>query len=260
MELKSIQIKKIKPNYLQPRKKFDNEKLEELARSIKEVGILQPILVRKSGKNFEIISGERRWRAAKLTGLKTIACIIKKIKNGELVAESLIENIHRKDLSDIEKAKAMKIIMKREKIKSKSELARRLGLSQGHITSIFDSADIRSELSGPDKNVSYSVISETAGLSKDERKKVIRKASKEDIGGRKVREFVSIYKKVPKPIKKQMLAGKIKPERAKDFVIDETLKLEIIEDIRVGEFKCPKCNKKLRVIHREPKGHFIKEA
>jgi len=102
----SIDINLIKPNKDQPRKHFDNEKLIELANSIKEHGIIQPIVVRKENQFYVIIAGERRWRAAKLLNLKEVPIIVKELSDVEVVQISLIENIIREDLNPIEEAAA----------------------------------------------------------------------------------------------------------------------------------------------------------
>ncbi|MGN9163577.1 ParB/RepB/Spo0J family partition protein [Clostridium sulfidigenes] len=102
----SIDVNLIKPNKDQPRKHFDNEKLIELANSIKEHGIIQPIVVRKENQFYVIIAGERRWRAAKLLNLKEVPIIIKELSDVEVVQISLIENIIREDLNPIEEATA----------------------------------------------------------------------------------------------------------------------------------------------------------
>lgn len=106
-----IDINLIKPNKDQPRKHFDNEKLMELANSIKEHGIIQPIVVRKEEKIYVIIAGERRWRAAKLLNLKEVPVIIKDLSDVEVVQISLIENIIREDLNPIEEATAYKKLL-----------------------------------------------------------------------------------------------------------------------------------------------------
>ncbi|GAA0771285.1 ParB/RepB/Spo0J family partition protein [Clostridium subterminale] len=107
----SIDINLIKPNKDQPRKHFDNEKLIELANSIKEHGIIQPVIVRKENQVYVIIAGERRWRAAKLLNLKELPVIIKDLSDVEVVQISLIENIIREDLNPIEEATAYKKLL-----------------------------------------------------------------------------------------------------------------------------------------------------
>ncbi len=107
----NVDINLIKPNKDQPRKHFDNEKLIELANSIKEHGIIQPIVVRKEDRVYVIIAGERRWRAAKLLNLKEVPVITKELSDVEVVQISLIENIIREDLNPIEEATAYKRLL-----------------------------------------------------------------------------------------------------------------------------------------------------
>ena len=99
-----VNINQVEPNKEQPRKNFDEDALLELADSIRQFGILQPLLVQDRGNYYEIIAGERRWRAAKLAGMKEIPVIIKKLTEQEMVEISLIENIQREDLNPIEEA------------------------------------------------------------------------------------------------------------------------------------------------------------
>ena len=103
-----IKISKVEPNRSQPRKQFDEDALLELSESIKQYGILQPLLVSDKGSYYEIIAGERRWRAAKLAGLKEVPVIIKEFNDQQVVEISLIENIQREDLNPIEEAMAYK--------------------------------------------------------------------------------------------------------------------------------------------------------
>ena len=103
-----VNINKVEPNKEQPRKNFDEDALQELSESIKQFGILQPLLVSDKGDYYEIIAGERRWRAAKLAGLKEVPVIIKEFNDQQVVEISLIENIQREDLNPIEEAMAYK--------------------------------------------------------------------------------------------------------------------------------------------------------
>ncbi len=110
--LASCPIEQIVANSSQPRKTFSEVEIEELSRSIKLNGILQPVLVRKLEEDkYEIVAGERRWRAAKLAGLTEIPILVKELSNKEVLILAIIENVHRKDLSSIEEAKAYKVMM-----------------------------------------------------------------------------------------------------------------------------------------------------
>ena len=106
-----VKISLVEPNREQPRKHFDEDGLLELAESIKQYGILQPLLVQEKNGYYEIIAGERRWRAAKLAGLKEVPVIIRKLSNQQIVEISLIENIQREDLNPIEEAQAYRRLM-----------------------------------------------------------------------------------------------------------------------------------------------------
>ncbi|MDD4200208.1 MAG: ParB/RepB/Spo0J family partition protein [Eubacteriales bacterium] len=103
-----IDINDIKPNTSQPRKHFDEEKLEELASSIDQHGLIQPIVLRKLGKGYEIVAGERRWRACRIVGLKQVPCIVKELTDEENMLLAIIENMQREDLNPIEEAEGLK--------------------------------------------------------------------------------------------------------------------------------------------------------
>ncbi len=103
-----IDINDIKPNSTQPRKNFDEEKLEELASSIKQHGLIQPIVLRAAARGYEIVAGERRWRASRLLGLKQVPCIVKELTDEENMLLSIIENMQREDLNPIEEAEGLK--------------------------------------------------------------------------------------------------------------------------------------------------------
>jgi ParB family chromosome partitioning protein len=111
-EIRMLSVDDISPNPFQPRETFPKDEIEQLADTIKKVGLLQPISVRKKGRSYQIISGERRWRAAQLAGLKEIPAIIKDVSDSQLMIESLIENVHRKDLEPIEKARGLAEVYK----------------------------------------------------------------------------------------------------------------------------------------------------
>lgn len=106
-----LKINDIEPNREQPRKQFDQEKLKSLAESIKQHGVVQPIIVKKTETGYSIIAGERRWRSAKIAGLKTIPAIIKDISTREIMEIALIENLQREDLNPVEEAEAYQKLM-----------------------------------------------------------------------------------------------------------------------------------------------------
>lgn len=128
-----VNITKIEPNREQPRKNFDEDALEELAESIKQFGLLQPILVQDRKSYYEIIAGERRWRAAKKAGLKEVPVIIKNLTDQEIVEISLIENIQRENLNPIEEAIAFKRLLTEFHLKQ-DEVAERVSKSRTAVT------------------------------------------------------------------------------------------------------------------------------
>ena len=128
-----LNITKVEPNREQPRKKFDEDALMELADSIKQYGVLEPILVQPRGDYYEIISGERRWRAAKIAGLKEIPVVIKNLTDQEIAEISLIENIQREDLNPIEEALAYKRLLEEFHLKQ-DELAEKVSKSRTAVT------------------------------------------------------------------------------------------------------------------------------
>lgn len=128
-----IDINRIKPNSKQPRKNFDEEKISNLAKSIKDNGIIQPLVLKESGNDYEIIAGERRWRAAKLAGIKSIPAVIMELTDQKVLEVSLIENIQREDLNPIEEALAFKRLIKEFSI-TQEDVSKVIGRSRTAIT------------------------------------------------------------------------------------------------------------------------------
>ncbi|MDE6919060.1 MAG: ParB/RepB/Spo0J family partition protein [Lachnospiraceae bacterium] len=128
-----VKIAKVEPNRDQPRKNFDEDALQELADSIKQFGLLQPILVQDRKEYYEIIAGERRWRAAKLAGLREVPVIVRNYTDQEIVEISLIENIQREDLNPIEEALAYRRLLEEFHLKQ-DEVAERVSKSRTAVT------------------------------------------------------------------------------------------------------------------------------
>lgn len=128
-----MNINKVEPNREQPRKKFDEDALLELSESIKQFGVLQPLLVTERDDYFEIIAGERRWRAAKLAGVKEVPVIIKKLTEKEIMIISLLENIQREDLNPIEEAQGYKRLIEEFNLKQ-DEVAEQVSKSRTAVT------------------------------------------------------------------------------------------------------------------------------
>lgn len=130
--IQDIKIKELRPNPYQPRKHFQPEAIEELKESILEHGILQPLVVRKSIKGYEIVVGERRYRAAKQAGLETVPAVVRELSEQQMMELAVLENLQREDLNPIEEAAAYQTLMEKLSL-TQEEVAKRLGKSRPHI-------------------------------------------------------------------------------------------------------------------------------
>lgn len=131
-----IELDKIVPNEYQPRKTFHDDGLKELAASIKEHGVIQPVIVHRIGSNYGLIAGERRWRASRLAGLKTIPALVKEATKREIIEQALIENIQREDLNPLEAAEAYKRLQDEFKL-TQEDLAKRVGKERSTIANFL---------------------------------------------------------------------------------------------------------------------------
>lgn len=209
--LLEVDVNAIDPNAAQPRKHFDNEKLLELAQSIKTYGIVQPIIVHQNGERYTIIAGERRYRAARMAGLKEVPVVVKEMSQAELMEVSLVENLQREDLNPIEEAQAMRLLMDEYKL-TQDELSSRLGKSRSAV------ANTLRLLSLPD-SVSALVISGALSsgharclvpLPSDDQK--LRIAELIVAKGLSVRETEALIKAQNKPAKNDQKVMKSDPE------------------------------------------------
>ena len=131
-QVRQIDIARIRPNPDQPRKNFDEEKLEELAASIRQHGVMQPLILVEQGKDYLIAAGERRWRAAQIAGLKEVPALVRLLDARQLAELSLIENLQREDLTSLEEAQAFRDLMTGHGY-TQEALAERLGKSRSHV-------------------------------------------------------------------------------------------------------------------------------
>ena len=233
MELIELPLNKISPSAFQPRETFPKEELEELAESMKEYGLLNPILVRKNGDGtFQIIAGERRWRAAQFAGMKKIMAFVKETTDEKQRIESLIENLHRKDLSIIEKGRGMMEIFKTHGIDLKpKELANKLNSIRTRVHSSPKSGEekkiveiiskiftkprnieewlnsisanpeiIEDHLITPkDERIAEEIIARVATIDEPElQKKTYEKIKRDEMSSQKASKFVTKIKKLPK--------------------------------------------------------------
>lgn len=144
-EIIEIDISELRPNPYQPRKVFKDEALQELAASIKEHGVFQPIIVKKSIKGYEIIAGERRFRASKLAGLSKIPAIVRAFTDEQMMEIALLENLQRENLNAIEEATAYKSMIDKLFL-TQDELAKKVGKSRSHVTNILGLLRLPSEV------------------------------------------------------------------------------------------------------------------
>lgn len=192
-DIKNIPIAEIRSNPFQPRRVFDEEKLQELSESIKEHGLFQPIIVKKSIKGYELVAGERRTKAAKLAGFTEIPAIIKDYTDEEMMEVALLENIQREDLNPIEEAEAYDNIIKKSSL-TQEQLAKKVSKSRSYITNVLGLVTLPEEVK---RLVSEGKISMAHAriLSKmEDRDYVISLAYKIVNNGMSVRELETISK------------------------------------------------------------------
>ena len=144
-EVIELKLSELRPNPYQPRKVFDAEKLQELANSIKKHGVFQPIIVKKSIKGYEIIAGERRYKASQLAGKETIPAIVRDFTDENMMEIALLENLQRENLNSIEEATAYQKLLASLKV-TQEELANKLGKSRSHITNMLGLLELPEEV------------------------------------------------------------------------------------------------------------------
>lgn len=208
-----VELNKLKINTNQPRKYFDNEKISELAESIKQHGIIQPILVNKDGKFFNIVAGERRFRAAKLLGLEKVPVIEMNLDDKEILEISLIENIQRQDLNAIEEAKAYKQLLTEFKI-VQEELSTRIGKSRTAISNTLRLLNLDEKVQ---QYIIEGVLSEGHGRAllgiqnKDDQYKVAEKIIDEKLSVRETERLIKKLNEDQSATKKAPAANEMNP-------------------------------------------------
>ena len=190
-ELKLIHIKDIQKNPYQPRKEFSKEKIEELAQSIKENGLIQPIIVRQSPViGYEILAGERRYRASIAAGLSEVPVIIKNLSDQDMMIHSIIENLQREDLNPIEEAKAYQSLI--DKGYTHADIAEKMGKSRPYITNLVRLLTlpdfILTELEAGKLSQAHARL--LIQLSTDEQKKLLYRIQTEDLSVRQVEHLL----------------------------------------------------------------------
>ena len=200
-DIVEIDIDEIRANPYQPRKTFDSESLNELAQSIKEYGVVQPIIVKKSIKGYELIAGERRTKAAKIAGLNTIPAIIKEFNDQEMMEIALIENIQREDLNPIDEALSISNIIKLRGY-TQEEFASKFGKSRSYVTNLLGLLKLPDNVKKMVEKKALS-MSHARVLSKiDDEEKITSLANKiinEDISVRELEKMAGDERELRKP-------------------------------------------------------------
>lgn len=210
----TLDIKEIRPNPYQPRKEFDNSALQELADSIKENGIIQPVIVRKAINGYELVAGERRLRASKLAGLKDIPAIVREFDDKQMMEISLLENIQRKDLTAIEEAEAYEQLIKKLNY-TQDQLAKRIGKSRANVTNLLRLLKLPQEVRKMINDGKLSYGHARTLLAFDDDKKIIEVAKRCVNEGLSVRQVEDLTKKL-EPSKNQT-----KPVKRKNPFIED---------------------------------------
>ena len=187
-----ISITDIQKNPYQPRKEFDGEKLDELAQSIKENGVIQPIIVRQSPViGYEILAGERRYRASLLAGLRSIPAVVKQLSDQEMMVQSIIENLQRENLNPIEEARAYESLV--EKGFTHAEIADKMGKSRPYISNSIRLLSLPEQIISEVENgkLSQAHARSLVGLNKEQQDYFFQRIIEEDISVRKLEALLT---------------------------------------------------------------------
>ena len=226
-EFKLIRISDIQKNPYQPRKEFSKEKIEELAQSIKENGLIQPIIVRQSPViGYEILAGERRYRASIAAGLSEVPVIIKKLSDQDMMVQSIIENLQREDLNPIEEAKAYQSLI--DKGYTHADIAEKMGKSRPYITNLVRLLTL------PDfilTEVETGKLSQAHArlliqLSTDEQKKLLYRIQTEDLSVRQVEHLLKEEKNKKKSKEKNHFIKEEEENLKKLLGLDVQIRLQ----------------------------------
>jgi ParB family chromosome partitioning protein len=197
-----LELDKIIPNEYQPRKIFNDDKLKELAASIREQGVIQPIIVHKAGGGYQLIAGERRWRASRLAGLKTVPALVKEATKRELLEMALIENIQREDLNPLEAAEAYKRLQDEFKL-TQEDLAKRVGKERSTVTNFLRILSLPKEVKQELATGSLSMGHAKALLSLERARDQMQVAALIVKKGLSVREAEALAIRLKNPIKEK---------------------------------------------------------
>jgi len=264
---KEVELKRISPNRLNPRLEFRKETLDELAESIEEVGLVQPLILRPKNGNYEVVVGERRYRASQQAKLDKVPAIIKDYEDDEVIQLNLIENIQRDELSDVEKGNCCNDLKTQYPTKhpTNEELAKRLGVAAGtiqrwiqvatdvpkEIQTMVTPVEKRGTLIPKGKITSDIALQITRGIKEPKKRtEVAKELARKPIPVRIARKVVKEISRKPQRPTKDIIKKVLEKEESK--IVTETDTEELLT--------CPICDMKLRLIHREPEGHKLEEV
>jgi len=187
-----VKISRLKPNPYQPRREFSKEKMEELAKSIKVHGVVQPVVVRVDDDEYEVVAGERRWRAAQMAGLETIPAIISDLEDQQMMEVALVENLQREDLSPIEQANAYKGL--RDEVgMTQADIAQRIGVSRSQVANVLRLLNlpesVQSLIQSRDIGLGHAKV--ILGLKEEDREDFAKFIAKESLTVRQAEEAAS---------------------------------------------------------------------
>nr|WP_302104410.1 ParB/RepB/Spo0J family partition protein [Polycladomyces sp. WAk] len=231
-----VPLEELRPNPYQPRKHFDPEALQELVSSIKEHGIVQPIVVRKSIRGYEIVAGERRFRAAKEAGLSKVPVVVREFSDDRMMEIALIENLQREDLNPLEVAMAYQKLMTHFSL-TQEELAARVGKSRPHVTNFLRLLQLPPEIQEDVSRGTLTMGHARALLGLKDRelqKKLAEKVKKEGASVRQLEEWVQHVQQV-KPKKKKEKTEFHSPYKRYEELLRESLNTPV--RIRQGKRK-----------------------
>ncbi len=233
-EIVELDINDLRPNPYQPRQVFNEEALQELASSIKEHGVFQPIIVKKSIKGYDIIAGERRYRASKLAGKKTIPAIIRQFTDEQMMEIALLENLQREDLNAMEEAKAYQSLIDHLHI-TQEEVSKRVGKSRSHITNMLGLLRLPKEVQTMinDKKLT---MGHARVLSKLENEQQIIQMAEDIVENKKsVREAETLAQ--DKDVEHKVKMNRRKPTSSEYRYVEELLRDKLDTRVRIKEKK-----------------------
>ncbi|OMP66402.1 ParB/RepB/Spo0J family partition protein [Domibacillus epiphyticus] len=237
--VQDISVKDIRPNPHQPRKIFNEEAIDELKQSIQSHGILQPIVLRKSIKGYEIVAGERRFRAAKAAGLKEVPAIVKELTEEQMMELALLENLQREDLTVMEEAAAYQLILDKLRI-TQADLAARIGKSRPHIANYVRLLGLPAEIQGFIAEGKLSMGHARALLGVKLEKQQSEAAKKAVNEGWTVRQMEDWIRKLNKKVSRET-----KPVKRDVFILDreEALRARFGTPVQIRQSKSGKKGK-----------------